>query len=70
MDYARKIRILNLADNILEGIFLNSKMRDEINDSIYEDVAEELKDLDYNQIYISNVEKAVVKTLHSRITNK
>ena len=70
MDYARKIRILNLADNILEGIFLNSKMRDEINDSIYEDVAEELKDLDYNQIYISNVEKAVVKILHSRITNK
>lgn len=70
MDYARKIRIQNLADNILEGIFLNSKMRDEINDSIYEDVAEELKDLDYNQIYISNVEKAVVKILHSRITNK
>ena len=70
MDYARKIRILNLADNILEGIFLNSKMRDEINDSIYEDVAEELKDLDYNQIYISNVETAVVKILHSRITNK
>ena len=70
MDYARKIKIQNLADNILEGIFLNSKMRDEINDIIYEDVAEELKDLDYNQIYISNVEKAVVKTLHSRITNK
>ena len=70
MDYARKIRIQNLADNILEGIFLNSKMRDEINDIIYEDVAEELKDLDYNQIYISNVESAVVKTLHSRITNK
>jgi hypothetical protein len=70
MDYARKIRIQNLADNILEGIFLNSKMRDEINDIIYEDVAEELKDLEYNQIYISNVEKAVVKTLHSRITNK
>lgn len=70
MDYARKIRIQNLADNILEGIFLNSEMRDEINDIIYEDVAEELKDLDYNQIYISNVEKAVVKTLHSRITNK
>ena len=70
MDYARKIRILNLADNILEGIFLNSKMRDEINNIIYEHVAEELKDLDYNQIYISNVEKAVVKTLHSRITNK
>lgn len=70
MDYARKIRIQNLADNILEGIFLNSKMRDEINDSIYEDVEEELKDLDYNQIYISNVEKAVVKILHSRITNK
>ena len=70
MDYARKIRIQNLADNILEGIFLNSKMRDEINDSIYEDVAEELKDLDYNQIYISNVETAVVKILHSRITNK
>jgi hypothetical protein len=45
-------------------------MRDEINDIIYEDVAEELKDLDYNQIYISNVEKAVVKILHSRITNK
>ena len=70
MDYARKIRIQNLADNILEGIFLNSKMRDEINDSIYEDVAEELKDIDYNQIYISNVEAAVVKILHSRITNK
>lgn len=70
MDYARKIRIQNLADNILEGIFLNSKTRDEINDSIYEDVAEELEDLDYNQIYISNVEKAVVKILHSRITNK
>jgi len=70
MDYARKIRIQNLADNILEGIFLNSKMRDEINDSIYEDVAEELKDLAYNQIYISNVEHAVVKILHSRITNK
>lgn len=70
MDYARKIRILNLADNILEGIFLNSKMRDEINDSIYEDVAEELKDISYDQIYISNVEKAVVKILHSRITNK
>lgn len=70
MDYARKIRIQNLADNILEGIFLNSEMRDEINDSIYEDVAEELKDLDYNQIYISDVEKAVVKILHSRITNK
>ena len=70
MDYARKIKIQNLADNILEGIFLNSKMRDEINDIIYEDVAEELEDLDYNQIYISNVEKAVVKTLHSRITNK
>lgn len=70
MDYARKIRILNLADNILEGIFLKSEMRDEINDIIYEDVAEELKDLDYNQIYISNVEKAVVKTLHSRIINK
>ena len=70
MDYARKIRILNLADNILEGIFLNSEMRDEINDIIYEDVAEELEDLDYNQIYISNVEKAVVKILHSRITNK
>ena len=70
MDYARKIRIQNLADNILEGIFLNSKMRDEINDIIYEDVAEELKDLDYNQIYISDVEKAVVKILHSRITNK
>jgi hypothetical protein len=70
MDYARKIRIQNLADNILEGIFLNSEMRDEINDSIYEDVAEELKDLDYNQIYISNVETAVVKILHSRITNK
>lgn len=70
MDYARKIRIQNLADNILEGIFLNSKMRDEINDIIYEDVAEELKDLDYNQIYISDVERAVVKILHSRITNK
>ena len=70
MDYARKIRIQNLADNILEGIFLNSEMKDEINDSIYEDVAEELKDLDYNQIYISNVETAVVKILHSRITNK
>lgn len=70
MDYARKIRIQNLADNILEGIFLNSKMRDEINDIIYEDVAEELEDLDYNQIYISNVEAAVVKILHSRITNK
>ena len=70
MDYARKIRIQNLADNILEGIFLNSKTRDEINDSIYENVADELKDLDYNQIYISNVEKAVVKILHSRITNK
>ena len=70
MDYARKIRIQNLADNILEGIFLNSKMRDEINDIIYEDVAEQLEDLDYNQIYISNVEKAVVKTLHSRIINK
>ena len=70
MDYARKIRIQNLADNILEGIFLNSEMRDEINDSIYEDVAEELKDIDYNQIYISNVETAVVKILHSRITNK
>ena len=70
MDYARKIRILNLADNILEGIFLNSKIRDEINDSIYEDVAEELKDISYDQIYISNVEKAVVKILHSRITNK
>ena len=70
MDYARKIRIQNLADNILEGIFLNSEMRDEINDIIYEDVAEELKDLDYNQIYISNVETAVVKILHSRITNK
>jgi hypothetical protein len=70
MDYARKIRIQNLADNILEGIFLNSEMRDEINDSIYEDVAEELEDLDYNQIYISNVETAVVKILHSRITNK
>lgn len=70
MDYARKIRIQNLADNILEGIFLNIEMRDEINDIIYEDVAEELKDLDYNQIYISNVEKAVVKILHSRITNK
>ncbi len=70
MDYARKIRIQNLADNILEGIFLNSKMRSEINDIIYEDVAEELEDLDYNQIYISNVEAAVVKILHSRITNK
>lgn len=70
MDYARKIRIQNLADNILEGIFLNSEMRNEINDIIYEDVAEELKDLDYNQIYISNVESAVVKILHSRITNK
>lgn len=70
MDYARKIRIQNLADNILEGIFLNSEMRDEINDIIYEDVAEELEDLDYNQIYISNVETAVVKILHSRITNK
>jgi aspartate/glutamate racemase len=70
MDYARKIRIQNLADNILEVIFLNSEMRDEINDIIYENVAEELKDLDYNQIYISNVEKAVVKILHSRITNK
>ena len=70
MDYARKIRIQNLADNILEGIFLNSEMRDEINDIIYEDVAEELEDLDYNQIYISSVEKAVVKILHSRITNK
>ena len=70
MDYARKIRIQNLADNILEGIFLNIEMRDEINDIIYEDVAEELEDLDYNQIYISNVETAVVKILHSRITNK
>lgn len=70
MDYARKIRIQNLADNILEGIFLNSEMRDKINDIIYEDVAEELKDLDYNQIYISDVERAVVKILHSRITNK
>ena len=70
MDYARKIRIQNLADNILEGIFLNSKMRDEINDIIYEDVAAELKDISYEQIYISNVETAVVKTLHSRITNK
>ena len=70
MDYARKIRIQNLADNILEGIFLKSEMRDEINDIIYEDVAEELEDLDYNQIYISNVETAVVKILHSRITNK
>jgi hypothetical protein len=70
MDYARKIRIQNLADNILEGIFLKSEMRDEINNIIYEDVAAELKDLAYNQIYISNVEAAVVKILHSRITNK
>lgn len=66
----RKIKILNLTDHILEGIFLNEDMRSDINDCIYNEVANELKDLKYEQIYISDVEKAVVKVLFDKITRK
>lgn len=66
----RKIKILNLTDHILEGIFLNEDMRIDINDCIYNEVANELKDLKYEEIYISNVEKAVVKVLFDKITRK
>lgn len=66
----RKIRIQKLTDHILEGIFLNKNMRTDINDCIYDEVANELKDLKYEEIYISNVEKAVVKVLFDKITRK
>ena len=66
----RKIKILNLTDHILEGIFLNEDMRTDINDFIYNEVANELKDIKYEEIYISNVEKAVVKVLFDKITRK
>ena len=70
MDYAREIKIRNLTDHILEGIFLNEDMRDDINNSIYNEVANNLKNLEYKDIYISDVERAVVKVLHDKITRK
>ena len=57
----RKILIQNLTDHVLEGLFLDENMRDDINNSIYDEVANELKDLRYEKIYISDVQKAVVK---------
>ena len=66
----RKIKILNLTDHILEGIFLNKNMRTDINDCIYDEVANELKDLKYGEIYISHVQNAVVKVLFDKITRK
>ena len=66
----RKIKIQNLTDPILEGIFLNEDMRTDINNSIYDEVANELKDLKYEEIYISHVQNAVVKVLFDKITRK
>ena len=66
----RKILIQNLTDHVLEGLFLDENMRDDINNSIYDEVANELKDLRYEKIYISDVQKAVVRVLFDKITRK
>ena len=66
----RKIKISVFVMSILEGIFLNMEMRCDVAERIYDDVANALKDVKYDDIYISAVQDVVEKILYDKIMTK
>ena len=70
METWRRIKISGYIMSILEGIFLDMEMRCDITGKIYDDVNNRLKDVDYNDIYISEVQKAVAEVLYDKIMLK
>ena len=55
---------------ILEGIFLDMEKRCDVAERIYDDVAKVLKDIKYDDIYISTVQDAVEKVLYDKIMTR
>lgn len=70
METLRRMKISGYIVTILEGIFLDFEMRCDIMGKIYDDVNNRLKDVDYNDIYISKVQKAVAEVLYDKIMLK